>query len=298
MEKIKLDGAEETVPQPAAAAIGDAYIFATNENDDDDDSFLWSKMEELTAQVEAMQNDRAILTGFMDQLADEVIKKDKPNFTVINPITGASHDGECETFAHSPNVELGKDDEAKYREWMTFGKRFPSYQAAKGDDSIKHQQDTGTTLFADFDQEESIAKSKLHRKKSEASRDSALQAELLELSLRPGCMLLRAKARFQGSYDSDRFSPSLSRSHGGSSFNDEGEVGFDVKSDKLMIEWSEDQLTNGQQDIAEESCNSHAVPGMLDAGFFSRIKEKLKTPDDNDKIPLLQDGGGNGGGAG
>ena len=259
MEKIAM---EDPFPQ-ASDNSSDDVIFDINdeEEDEDNDAFLWSKIEELTAQIEAMEQDQAILTGFMDQLTEEVIKKDSPNLVVVNSFA-TNHDGD------------------QQQGWTTFGKKFPVYQQA-------NEQGVGDNTTETSNGE------KVNVEAMGASTNNATQPadQPLALALRPGCMLLRAKGKFNdSSYDSDILPWALNRSHGDSSSND-GDLDASSQSDKPMMEWSENQLVKGEE--GERDCGeklskvSPESPTKIDTGFYSRMKARLKSTKDDVKLPLL-----------
>jgi len=75
------------------------------------DSFLLAKIEELTAQIESMEKDRVVLTGYMDRLAKEVGMMDNTTFDVKDQV-----------------ATVGSQEETVSSDWMTFGHKFPIYR--------------------------------------------------------------------------------------------------------------------------------------------------------------------------
>ena len=147
------------------------------------DSFLLTKIEEFTEQIHTMEKDRMELTGYMDQLAHDVISMDNTSFSQSN----ASEDNELE------------GDEA----WTSFSHNFPIYQVKESDKEDRPDADDDAEVQegeARVPQPTTCGEEKMSLPDTGTG---IVQSPAFKPTYRPLSLALRTR-RFHGSSDSDR----------------------------------------------------------------------------------------------
>ncbi|CAB9507049.1 expressed unknown protein [Seminavis robusta] len=163
---------------------------------EENDSFLLAKIEELTAQIETMQNDRVILSGFMDQLAQEVIRAD-----------AAESHFEADLGIAKGTVLVHPED------WTTFGDTFPIHRVNELDEEAS-VKDGGDAVGSPSLKENDLAhppdtNTPDDSTAEQSSKEKALEQEAFTTPVKSNQSNIqkesvwRRSGQFHASYDSD-----------------------------------------------------------------------------------------------